>query len=205
MPGDRALILGKWVDLKLRAVGHYALNIMPSSQEEAELCLMTLHTNVKEKKDVRMGLLKRVNYNDKESRKLVVNIQEHCATCKKFSPTPERPVVSLPAVSKFGKILTADLKERKDGSADGMYLDRVEWKKDEVNLWEELDMEEVQMAMILAKEGQVIMIPAKKHGSPECKAIKKKEMDTFKEFYVNREVEDKGQKQISLRWVLRDK
>ena len=32
LPGDRALILGKWVDLNLTAVGHYALDIMPSSQ-----------------------------------------------------------------------------------------------------------------------------------------------------------------------------
>ena len=46
----------------------------------------------------------------------------------------------------------------KDGLADGMYLDRVEWKKDKMDVQEELDIKEVQ----------VVMIPAKEQGSPEC-------------------------------------
>ena len=34
-------------------------------------------------------------------------------TCKRFSPTPARPVMSLPAVSEFGAILMLNLKEVK--------------------------------------------------------------------------------------------
>ena len=56
-------------------------------------------------------LLKKVNCDDKEAREIVTNIHEHCETCKRFSPMPARPVVSLPAASKFGAILTLDLKE----------------------------------------------------------------------------------------------
>ena len=37
-------------------------------------------------------------------------------TCKKFSPTPPRPVVSLPPACEFQEILTMDLKEVKVGS-----------------------------------------------------------------------------------------
>ena len=35
-------------------------------------------------------------------------------TCKKFSPTPPRPVVSLPATTEFNQLLTMVLKELKD-------------------------------------------------------------------------------------------
>ena len=45
LPGNRAKILGQWVDLTLMAAGHYALNILPTSQEKAEECLETLHTD----------------------------------------------------------------------------------------------------------------------------------------------------------------
>ena len=38
-----------------------------------------------------------------------------------------------------------------------------------------------------------MLIPTKEHGSPECIAAKKKEMDTFKQFDVYLEVEDTGQ------------
>ena len=56
-----------------------------------------------------MGLLKKVNCDNKEARKIVVSIHEHCASCRRFSPTPARPVVSLPAASEFGEIRTLDL------------------------------------------------------------------------------------------------
>ena len=128
LPGDRANILGKWVELDLTGVGHYALDILPRGEEAAEQCLATLPTDAKEKEDtlrklhrqfghprqeVMVGLLKKVNCDDKESRKLVTAIHESCATCKRFSPTPPRPVVSLSAASDFGEVLTLDLKEVK--------------------------------------------------------------------------------------------
>ena len=99
-------------------------------KEKVEECLATLPTDSKEKKatlhklhrqfghprlDVMMGLLKKVNCEDKEVREIVTNIHEYCTTCKRFSPTPARPVVSLPAASEFGAILTLDLKEVKIG------------------------------------------------------------------------------------------
>ena len=46
---------------------------------------------------------------------MVASIHESCATCKRFSPTPPRPVVSLPQASDFGEVLTLDLKEVKVG------------------------------------------------------------------------------------------
>ena len=114
LPGDRAKILGRWVELNLTGVGHYSLDILPRGEEAAEQCLATtLPTDVKEKEatlrklhrqfghprqEVMMGLLKKVNCDDKESRKLVSAIHDNCATCKRFSPTPPRPVVSPPAM-----------------------------------------------------------------------------------------------------------
>ena len=32
LPGNRAKILGQWVDLNLMAVGHFTLDILPMSQ-----------------------------------------------------------------------------------------------------------------------------------------------------------------------------
>ena len=89
LPEDQARILGRWVDLNPTAVGHYGVDILLSSQEKAEQRLATLPTDAKEKKatllklhwqfrhprqEVMMGLLKKVNCDDKEARKLVINI-----------------------------------------------------------------------------------------------------------------------------------
>ena len=85
------------------------------------------------------------------------------------------------------------------GIADGVYLDRVEWRKEdgvEKEVLEEPDKVE---------EVQVVMIPAKEHQKPECVAAKIKELQAFKDFEVFREVEDKGQERLSSRWVLTDK
>ena len=38
LPGDRANILGKWVELDLTEVGHYALDILPRGKEAAGQC-----------------------------------------------------------------------------------------------------------------------------------------------------------------------
>ena len=46
---------------------------------------------------------------------MVASIHESCATCKRFSPTPPRPVVSLPKASDFGEVIKLDLKEVKVG------------------------------------------------------------------------------------------
>ena len=60
-----------------------------------------------------ISLLKKVKCDDEEAKKTVATIHGRCITCKKFSPTPPRPVVSLPAPSEFGEVLTKDLKEVK--------------------------------------------------------------------------------------------
>ena len=126
IPKDRAKILGVWVDLKLTDVGHYALDIMPPDMVVTEQCLATLPADVKEKEatlrklhrqfghprqEVTVGRLRKVNCADKKAKKMVASIHESCATCKRFSPTPPRPVVSLPQASDFGEVLTLDLKE----------------------------------------------------------------------------------------------
>ena len=43
----------------------------------------------------------------------VEKIYKLCKTCKEYSPTPPRPIVSLPAASEFNKVLSLDLKEVK--------------------------------------------------------------------------------------------
>ena len=53
--------------------------------------------------------------NDNETSKMVTTIHKTCGTCKRFSPTPLKPVVSLPTVSDFGEELMMDLKEVKVG------------------------------------------------------------------------------------------
>ena len=127
---DRAKILGVWVDLDLIDAGHYALDILPLETVVTKQCLATLPSDVKEKEatlrklhrqfghpgqEVMVGLLRKVNSADEEARKMVASINESCATYKRFSPTPPRPVVSLPQASDFGKALTLDLKEVKVG------------------------------------------------------------------------------------------
>ena len=62
-------------------------------------------TNYKEKK---------VNCDHKEARKIVFNIHEHCATCRRFSATPTKPVVSLPVASEFGEIMRLRAMKRKN-------------------------------------------------------------------------------------------
>ena len=47
------------------------------------------------------------------TKKAIEKIHQRCMTCKKFSPTLPRPVVSLPAVPQFNQVLTMDLKEVK--------------------------------------------------------------------------------------------
>ena len=126
LPKDRAKILGVWVDLELTDVGHYALDIMPPDMVVTEQCLVTLPTDVKEKEatlrklhrqfghprqEVTVGLLRKVNCADNEVKKMEASIHESYATCKRFSPTPPRLVVSLPQASDLGEVLTLDLKE----------------------------------------------------------------------------------------------
>ena len=60
--------------------------------------------------DVVVNILKKVhNYNNKVQA-ILDKIYGKCQTCKKFSPTPPRPVVSLPPASEFNQIHTMDFK-----------------------------------------------------------------------------------------------
>ena len=56
LANNRAKILGVWVDLNLTTAGHYALDILPMSQEKAEECLVTRPTDSKKKKDTLIKL-----------------------------------------------------------------------------------------------------------------------------------------------------
>ena len=128
LPNDRAQIYGIWTDLALTSVGHYALNIIPDEIEKSESCFFTLPIDKEEKKatliklhrqfghpreEVMISLLKNAKCDSKEARAVIDDIYKRCTTCKKFSPTPPKPVVSLPVSSEFTEVLTMDLKEIK--------------------------------------------------------------------------------------------
>lgn len=130
LPNDKAKIFGEWVSLNLTSVGHYSLDILPMDQESAEEALLTLPEDSKEKKRVllkihrqfghpreetELDLLRKVKCEDTEAKEMLATIHNRCLTCKKFSPTPPRPVVSLPPASEFQEVLTLDLKEVKAG------------------------------------------------------------------------------------------
>ena len=57
--------------------------------------------------------MKNVGEEPKSTKEAIEKIHQRCMTCKKFSPTPPRPVVSLPAATEFNQVLTMDLKEVK--------------------------------------------------------------------------------------------
>jgi hypothetical protein len=126
LPNDRAKILGNWVDLDLTGPGHFSLFILPVEWKELETCLLTLPDEKKEKQKVLLklhrqfghprievleALLKKVRADDEDVKEMLKKIYEKCETCKKFSKTPARPVVSLPPASEFNEVLTMDLKE----------------------------------------------------------------------------------------------
>ena len=130
LPGDRARILGVWVDLEVTSAGHYALFILPVEKKltKVEKCLLALPKDDKEKEGVLLKLhrqfghpreevletlLKEVKVWNSQVKEIVGKIHAKCKTCKLFSPTPPRPVVSLPAASDFNEVLTLDLKEVK--------------------------------------------------------------------------------------------
>ena len=128
LPNDKAKIFGEWVSLNLTSVGHYSLDILPMDQESVEQALLTLPEDSKEKKKVllkihrqfghpreetELDLLRKVNCEDAEAKEMLATLHNRCLTCKKFSPTPPRPVVSLPPASEFQEVLTLDLKEVK--------------------------------------------------------------------------------------------
>ena len=58
-------------------------------------------------------LLKELKVWNAKVKEIVGKIHARCKTCKLFSPTPPRPVVSLPAARDFNEVLTLDLKEVK--------------------------------------------------------------------------------------------
>ena len=128
LPNDKAKIFGEWVSLNLTTAGHYSLDILPMDQESVEEALLTLPEDSKEKRRVllkihrqfghpreetEIDLLRKVNCGDAEAKEMLATIHNRCLTCKKFSPTPPRPVVSLPPASEFQEVLTLDLKEVK--------------------------------------------------------------------------------------------
>lgn len=127
LPKDRALIFGKWQELQTTSVGHYALYIVPM-EDKPENCLLNMPVEKEEKKavilklhrqfghpgrEVLENLLKKAALWDKGFSEILTQIYGQCKTCRLFSQTPPRPVVSLPPASEFGEVLTLDLKEIK--------------------------------------------------------------------------------------------
>ena len=100
----------------------------------------------------------------------------------------------------------------REGWTSGVHFDKVKWEEDEdyvfytkIVLWKEDTLKYVQVNGHVIEEVNIVLIPTKEHGSPECIAAKKKEMDAFNQFDVYLEVEDTGQVRLSLRWVITDK
>ena len=127
LPEDRARILGSWTDLDITSAGHHSLHIqpgkevtehslvaLPEGEEEKKAALVKIHRQMGHpRKETMVKLLKNVNCDDKMTRRMVEAIQDKCQTCKKFTTTPPRPVVSLPPASEFNEVLTVDLKDAK--------------------------------------------------------------------------------------------
>ena len=66
-------------------------------------------------------------------------------------------------------------------------------------------MKYVQVNDHNTEDVNVVLIPTKIHGILKCIAVKKREMDTFKQFKVYQEVEDQGQEWPSSSWVMTEK
>ena len=115
------------MDLNVTSVGHYYLNILPQEGMTIQDCYLALPKNPDEhkvifklhrqfghpRKEVLETLLKNVGEESEVTKKTIEKIHQRCMTCKKFSLTPPRPVVSLPEATEFNQVLTMDLKQVK--------------------------------------------------------------------------------------------
>ena len=86
-------------------------------------------------------------------------------------------------------------REEEGARAEGVDLDRTEWR---FNVQEAVEQEQEE-------EVNFTLIPVKEHGREECIIAKNKELAAFDEFNVYEEVQDRGQEALSSRWVLTDK
>ena len=93
-----------------------------------------------------------------------------------------------------------------------MHLDRVDWDmENEVAFSTKIfmgEMDTMRYAQVNdhnTEEVNVVLIPTKMHGILKCIAVKKREIDAFKQFKVYQEVEDQGQERLSSSWVMTDK
>ena len=123
LPEDSALIMGKKVDLDLTSAGHYSLEILPKPHEnvllslpedteELKVKLLKIHRQFGHpREDTMLKLLKSAKWDNEATRQEIRSIYSKCSTCKQFSKTPPRPIVSLPPASEFNEVLTMDLKE----------------------------------------------------------------------------------------------
>ena len=114
LPEDRARILSSWTALNFISAGHHSLPILTQKEvtkhslvalpvkEEKEATLAKLHRQFGyPRTETMIKLLKNVKCDDKMTKKMVAMIQDRCQTCKKFSATPSRPLVSLPPACEF--------------------------------------------------------------------------------------------------------
>ena len=133
---DRAKIFGKWIDLDFTSAGHYCISISEdvisvnkgdqSAGEECMLLTLSQKNNPDEKRKILLKLHRQYGHKDTsiierllkeaecwrdEYRDILNKIIEGCKTCKIFTKTPPRPVVSLRPSSNFGEVLTIDLKD----------------------------------------------------------------------------------------------
>ena len=99
LPGDKAKVLGTWVDLEVTSGGHYAMCIMPVEKDltKVERCLAKLPNATKEKegamlklhrqfghprKELWETLLKKVKIWNKTMMNMVGKIHARCRVCK---------------------------------------------------------------------------------------------------------------------------
>ena len=100
----------------------------------------------------------------------------------------------------------------REGWMYAVHLNMVRWEKDKdcasntkIVMGEEDTFKYVKVSDQNIEEVNVVLIPTKEHGSPECIAAKQKEMDAFKQFDVYQELEDTGKVRLSSCWVMTDK
>ena len=122
---DEASIYGQQVSLDCTSSGHYAVSILPESENSTVYMtnlvdmdhnsrvrsLRKLHLQFGHATSIKLRkLLQNANAWDPSFSTELDNIVRHCDTCKRLTRAPPRPVVAFPMANDFNQLVTMDLK-----------------------------------------------------------------------------------------------